>query len=78
MSRICVMNPGLQPVETSSSPWAPESNSGIIVWNDSPTRTPWWSVLEYRRTLQCSSASDLSESDGFLSLNSPFGSSMVH
>jgi len=54
MSRIGVLNPQLQLVETSSKPWEPELNSGVIVWNEWPQQTPLWSVQESPRMLRCS------------------------
>ena len=78
MSRIGVLNPQLQLVETSSEGLEPEWSSGATTWNEWPQLTPWWLVLESPRTLRCSRPSGLVESDGYPSLNSPFGSSMVH
>ena len=78
MSRIGVMNPQLQLVEPSSGSLEPGWSSEATIWSEWPGPTPWWLVLESPRTLRCSRPSGLVESDGYPSLNSPFGSSMVH
>lgn len=78
MSRIGVLNPQLQLVEPSSGVWEPGLSWEDTIWNDWPGQTPWWSVLESHRTLRCSRPSALVGADGYPSLNSPFGSSMVH
>jgi hypothetical protein len=78
MSRIGVLNPQLQLVEPSSEVWEPGSTSAGTILNDWPGQTPWWSVLEFPRTLRCSRPSGLVESDGYPSLSSPFGSLLVH
>ncbi len=78
MSRIRALNPQLQLVQPSSEVWEPEWNSEATIWNEWPRQTPWWLVLESPRTLQCSRPSGLTDADGYPSLNSPFGSLMVH
>ena len=78
MSRIRGMTLQLQPVQIESAPWEGTSSSDDTTSNGSHEPTPWWSVRESLRMLQCSGRFGTGEFGGSPSLSSPFGSSRVH
>ena len=65
-------------VEPTSEGSAPTSISASTHWRVSLPPRPWWLAPGSHRMLRCSESSREETYDGSPSLNSPFGSSMVH
>ncbi len=78
MSRICVLNPQLQLVQTSSEVRAPSSSWGDTISSGWREPTSSSSVPESPETLRCFERSRIVVLGGSPSLSSPFGSSRVH
>ena len=78
MSRICALTPQLMLMEPSSEISEPRSIWESTPWRVSLPPRPWWLAQEFRPMLRSSESFREGEYDGFPSLNSPFGSSMVH